>query len=73
MQAQWDGKYKFILVYQDPLTKYVLLRPLKHKRCEEVTYVIIHFNNFRIKFTVGQRSKIWKSGCNRNMCNVARL
>jgi len=41
MQAQSDGEYKFILVYQDHLTKYVLLRPLKHKRAEEVAYVLL--------------------------------
>lgn len=27
MQAQPDGNYRFILVYQDHLTKYVLLKP----------------------------------------------
>jgi len=41
MQAQSDGEYKFILVYQDPLTKYVLLRPLKYKRAEDVAYVLL--------------------------------
>ncbi|XP_029342294.1 KRAB-A domain-containing protein 2-like [Acyrthosiphon pisum] len=41
MQAQSDGEYKFILVYQDHLTKYVLLRPLKHKRAENVAYVFL--------------------------------
>ncbi|KAL4090679.1 hypothetical protein QTP88_025471 [Uroleucon formosanum] len=41
MQAQSDGEYKFILVYQDHLTKYVLLRPLKHKRAENVAYVLL--------------------------------
>jgi len=39
MQAQPDGNYKFILVYQDHLTKFVLLRPLTHKRAEEVAYL----------------------------------
>jgi hypothetical protein len=36
MQAQPDGNYRFILVYQDHLTKYVLFKPLTHKRTEEV-------------------------------------
>jgi len=36
IQAQPEGNYKFILVYQDHLTKFVLLRPLTHKRAEEV-------------------------------------
>ncbi|XP_060876491.1 KRAB-A domain-containing protein 2-like [Metopolophium dirhodum] len=41
MQAQPDGNYKFILVYQEHLTKFVLLRPLMHKRAEEVAYVVL--------------------------------
>jgi len=41
MQAQPDGNYKFILVYQDHLTKFVNLRPLHHKRAEEVAYVLL--------------------------------
>ncbi|CAI6372620.1 unnamed protein product [Macrosiphum euphorbiae] len=41
MQAQPDGNYKFILVYQDHLTKFVSLRPLTHKRAEEVAYVLL--------------------------------
>lgn len=41
MQAQPDGDYKFILIYQDYMTKFVLLRPLKYKRAEEVTYVLL--------------------------------
>lgn len=38
MESQADGDYKFILVYQDHLTKFVQLRPLKSKRMEEVAY-----------------------------------
>jgi IS30 family transposase len=41
MHAQPDGKYKFILVYQDHLTKFVNLRPLTHKRAEEVAYILL--------------------------------
>lgn len=41
MQAQPNKNYKFILVYQDHLTKYVLLKPLKHKRTEEVAYNLL--------------------------------
>lgn len=37
-QSQPDGKYKFVMVYQDHLTKFVLLRPLTSKRAEEVAY-----------------------------------
>jgi hypothetical protein len=35
MQSQADEGYKFTMVYQDHLTKFVLLRPLQIKRTEE--------------------------------------
>ncbi|XP_008181050.1 KRAB-A domain-containing protein 2-like [Acyrthosiphon pisum] len=41
MQAQPDKNFKFILVYQDHLTKFVLLRPLTHKRAENVACVLL--------------------------------
>lgn len=41
MQSQADGQYKFIMVYQDHLTKFVQLRALKTKRAEEVGYHLI--------------------------------
>jgi hypothetical protein len=41
MQAQPDENNRFILVYQDHLTKYVLLKPLTHKRAEEVAYILL--------------------------------
>ncbi|XP_031332774.1 KRAB-A domain-containing protein 2-like [Photinus pyralis] len=37
-QTQPDDKFKFIMVYQDHLTTFVLLRPLQSKRAEEVAY-----------------------------------
>lgn len=40
LQSQADGDFKFILVYQDHLTKFVRLRPLKSKTAEEVAYHI---------------------------------
>ena len=46
-QTQPDGKFKFILVYQDHLTKFVLLRPLETKRAEEVAY---HLNDIFLTF-----------------------
>lgn len=36
MQSQCDGEFRFIMVYQDNLTKFVQLRPLKTKDAEEV-------------------------------------
>ncbi|XP_050499952.1 KRAB-A domain-containing protein 2-like [Diabrotica virgifera virgifera] len=40
-QSQPDGEYKFILVYQDHLTKFVVLRALKSKTADEVCENII--------------------------------
>jgi len=33
MQAKPDGNYRFILVYQDHLTKYVLLKTINTQTC----------------------------------------
>lgn len=41
MQSQPDGPYRFILNYQDHLTKFVILRPLKQKTAEAVAECII--------------------------------
>ncbi|XP_072398311.1 KRAB-A domain-containing protein 2-like [Diabrotica undecimpunctata] len=41
MQSQADGDYKFIMVYQDHLSKFVQLRALKTKRAEEVAYHLL--------------------------------
>lgn len=41
MQSQPDQDYKFILVYQDDLTKFIQLRPLKTKCAKEVAHVLI--------------------------------
>lgn len=38
MQSQADKEYKFIIVYQDHLTKFVLLRALTTKRDAEIAY-----------------------------------
>lgn len=38
MQSQADRQFKFIMVYQDHLTKFVLLRALTSKRAEEIAY-----------------------------------
>lgn len=40
-QSQPDGDFKFIMVYQDHLTKFVVLNALKTKRAEEVAYKLI--------------------------------
>ncbi|KAK6477958.1 KRAB-A domain-containing protein 2-like [Huso huso] len=40
-QSQPDGEYKWALMYQDHLTKFCILRPLKTKRGAEVAYILI--------------------------------
>lgn len=40
-QSQPDGEYKFTLVYQDHLTKFVVLRPLKSKTAHEVSIHVL--------------------------------
>ncbi|XP_060845364.1 KRAB-A domain-containing protein 2-like [Rhopalosiphum padi] len=42
MQTCKDGEYKFILNYQDHLTKFIQLRPLKSKTAEEVAHNLLH-------------------------------
>ncbi|XP_035950446.1 KRAB-A domain-containing protein 2 [Halichoerus grypus] len=41
MQSNADGEFKFILYYQDHLTKFIILRPLKAKQAHEVVSVLL--------------------------------
>ncbi|XP_057571523.1 KRAB-A domain-containing protein 2 isoform X2 [Hippopotamus amphibius kiboko] len=41
MQSNADGEFKFILYYQDHLTKFTILRPLKAKQAHEVVGVLL--------------------------------
>ena len=41
MQSMPNGTYKWIMVYQDHLTKYCVLRPLSSKRAAEVAYQLM--------------------------------
>ena len=41
MQSQTDGEFKWILVYQDHLTKFVQLRATKSKRAAEVAHHLL--------------------------------
>ena len=36
MQSNPDGEYKYIMLYQDHLTKWTVLRPLKTNKAEEI-------------------------------------
>lgn len=48
MESQADGDFKFILVYEDHLTKFVQLRAMKTKRAEEDAYHLLDvFTIFR--------------------------
>ncbi|GFS60703.1 KRAB-A domain-containing protein 2 [Trichonephila clavipes] len=40
-QSQPDREYKFIMVYQDHLTKFVILKSLTSKKAEEVAYNLV--------------------------------
>lgn len=62
-QSHPDKTYKFILVYQDHLTKFIILKRLEYERAEEVAFdlidiftligapSILQFNNRR-KFSI---------------------
>lgn len=41
MQSNADGAYKFIMVYQDHLTKFCIIRPLKTKTAAEVAREVL--------------------------------
>lgn len=46
-QSHLDGKFKFIMVYQDHLTKFAVVKPLEFKRDEEIAYNIIDIFTLR--------------------------
>ena len=41
MQSMCKGSYRWIMVYQDHLTKYCVLRPLTSKRAAEVAWQLL--------------------------------
>lgn len=41
LQSQMDGEYKFVMICQDHLTKFIQLRPLKTKTAEEIAYHLL--------------------------------
>jgi transposase InsO family protein len=63
MQSNPDRDMKFILVYQDHLTKFVLLQSLHSKRADEVAY---HLLNIYTTFGV---PNILHSDNGREFCN----
>ncbi|XP_035207888.1 KRAB-A domain-containing protein 2-like [Stegodyphus dumicola] len=62
-QSQSDGNYKFILVYQDHFTKFVILRPLQTKRAEENA---MHFLNIFLLFGA---PRVLQSDSGRDFCS----
>jgi len=63
MQSSPDRDMKFILVYQDHLTKFVLLRSLHSKRADEVAYHLLDI------FTTFGAPNILHSDNGREFCN----
>lgn len=63
LQSQADGEYKFILNYQDHLTKFVMLRPLKTKTALEVA------SNLMDIFTIFSAPSILHSDNGREFVN----
>ena len=41
LQSQPDDEYKFVLVYQDHLSKFIILRALKRKTAEDVDWYVL--------------------------------
>lgn len=62
-QSHADDKYKFVLVYQDHLTKFVILRALETKRAEEVAYHLVDI------FTIFGAPVVLQSDNGREFCN----
>jgi hypothetical protein len=73
MQSQADHEFKFIMVYRDHVTKFVLLRALQSKRAEEVAYqltdifltfgalCILHSDNGRefVNSVIAELTTLW--------------
>ncbi|XP_043471751.1 KRAB-A domain-containing protein 2-like [Leptopilina heterotoma] len=73
MQSQEHNGFRFIMVYQDHLTKFVNLRPLKSKRAEEISLnlmkiytlfgapAILHSDNGRefVNSVITELHKMW--------------
>lgn len=62
-QSQPDGKFKFLLVYQDHLTKFVVLKPLSSKWAAEVAYNLLDI------FLLFGAPSILHSNNGREFCN----
>lgn len=63
LQSQPDGEFKFILNYQDYLSKFVSLRALKTKTADEVAYNLLYI------FTIFGAPAVSQSDNGREICN----
>ena len=66
MQSEPDGYYRFIMNYQDRLTKFTILRPLKSKTAEKVAYQLMDIfcmfgAPFRATMAANLRTKQYKT------------
>ena len=66
MQNEPDSDYKFILLYQDHVTKFIQLRPLVNKRAEEFTHNLLDI------FTILGALSILQSGNGYEFCQSQR-
>lgn len=62
-QSQPDGMFKFLLVYQDHLTKFVVLKPLTSDKVDEVAHILLDI------FLLLGAPSILHSGYGREFCN----
>ncbi|CAH2321121.1 KRAB-A domain-containing 2-like [Pelobates cultripes] len=62
-QSQPDGKFKFLLVYEDHLTKFVVLKPLTSKQADVVAYNLLDI------FLLFGAPRILHSNNGRKFCN----
>jgi len=77
MQSQSINNYRFKMNYQDHLTKFVILKPLKTKRAEEIAYnlmeiyttfgapAILHSDNGRefVNSVINELHNMWGDVC----------
>ena len=65
-QSQPDGEYKFIMVYQDHLTKFIILNSLKRKTDEEVPTQEISLRAVATGQSTGSGQGFFKCFCKKN-------
>ena len=67
MQSQAEGDYRFIMNYQDHLTKFITLRALKTRKAEEVAYQLLDI------FCDKGATHILQSGDGREFANLVSV